>query len=42
MNNLAILPIIIPLISGAILAFVHSKVSLSRTLAKLFMLINLG
>ncbi|GEN31028.1 multicomponent Na+:H+ antiporter subunit D [Cerasibacillus quisquiliarum] len=41
MNNLAIFPIIFPLFAGTILAFTHSKVNISRQLAKLFASINL-
>ncbi|TRM12775.1 Na+/H+ antiporter subunit D [Lentibacillus cibarius] len=41
MNNLAVLPIIIPLISGIILAFFPKKLNLVRPLSKIFMLINL-
>lgn len=42
MSNLAVLPIIIPLISAIILIFFHRKVKLSRALTKLFSLISLG
>ncbi|OZU89898.1 Na+/H+ antiporter subunit D [Virgibacillus indicus] len=42
MSNLAVLPIIIPLISAIILVFFNSKVNISRGLAKLFSLINLS
>ena len=42
MSNLAVLPIIIPLISAIILIFFHRKVKLSRVLTKLFSLISLG
>src|SRR5690625_2785322 len=42
MTNLAILPIIIPLFAAIILAFTTKKVKLSRTLAKLFTIINLA
>src|SRR5699024_2235409 len=42
MTNLAILPIIIPLFAAIILAFTTKKVKLSRTLAKIFTIINLA
>lgn len=42
MSNLAVLPIIIPLIAGVILAFFNSKVKIARGLTKLFILANLG
>src|SRR5699024_4087430 len=42
MTNLAILPIIIPLFAAIILAFTTKKVKLSRTLAKIFTIINLS
>ncbi|PAV28985.1 Na+/H+ antiporter subunit D [Virgibacillus profundi] len=42
MSNLAVLPIIIPLISAIILIFFNSKVTISRGLTKLFSLISLG
>ncbi|GAB4073367.1 Na+/H+ antiporter subunit D [Barrientosiimonas marina] len=42
MSNFAVLPIIIPLISGIILAFFPKKLVLVRRLTKLFILINLA
>ncbi|MBR7797318.1 MAG: Na+/H+ antiporter subunit D [Bacillota bacterium] len=42
MSNLAVLPIIIPLISAVILIFFNQKVKVSRALSKLFSLISLG
>ena len=42
MSNLAVLPIIIPLFAGIIVTFVNKRVSLSRNLAKLFTILNLG
>src|SRR5690625_7290193 len=42
MTNLAILPIIIPLFAAIILAITTKKVKLSRTLAKIFTIINLA
>ncbi|WP_373892878.1 Na+/H+ antiporter subunit D [Virgibacillus natechei] len=42
MSNLAVLPIIIPLIAAIILIFFNSKVTISRGLTKLFSLISLG
>ncbi|MGY0694309.1 Na+/H+ antiporter subunit D [Virgibacillus sp. FSP13] len=42
MSNLAVLPIIIPLISGIILAFFHNRVGISRWLSRIFIMINLG
>ncbi|WP_077327116.1 Na+/H+ antiporter subunit D [Virgibacillus siamensis] len=41
MSNLAILPIIIPLLSGIILAFFPKKLTLVRLLSKLFIIGNL-
>lgn len=41
MSNLAILPIIIPLFAGILLAFFHNKITISRLLAKVFITINL-
>ncbi|GAA0601924.1 Na+/H+ antiporter subunit D [Virgibacillus siamensis] len=41
MSNLAVLPIIIPLLSGIILAFFPKKLTLVRSLAKVFITINL-
>ncbi|MUV39558.1 putative antiporter subunit mnhD2 [Lentibacillus sp. JNUCC-1] len=40
MSNLAVLPIILPLLSGIIVAFFSKKVMLSRTLAAAFTLVN--
>ncbi|GGJ48326.1 Na+/H+ antiporter subunit D [Virgibacillus salexigens] len=42
MSNLAVLPIIIPLISAIILIFFNQKVRVSRALTKLFSLISLA
>ncbi|WP_099158579.1 Na+/H+ antiporter subunit D [Virgibacillus ndiopensis] len=42
MSNLAVLPIIIPLISGIILAFFHKKVTVSRWLTRILTIGNLG
>ncbi|GAB3050588.1 Na+/H+ antiporter subunit D [Virgibacillus ainsalahensis] len=42
MSNLAVLPIIIPLISAIALIFFNSKINVSRVLTKLFSLIGLG
>src|SRR5690625_3886224 len=41
MSNLAVLPIIIPLLAGILLAFFNKNVVLSRALAKIFIIINL-
>lgn len=41
MSNLAVMPIIIPLFAGILVAFFHKKLSLARALSKLFILINL-
>lgn len=41
MSNLAVLPIIIPLLAGILLAFFHNNLRISRFLSKLFILINL-
>ncbi|MBM7569587.1 Na+/H+ antiporter subunit D [Aquibacillus albus] len=41
MSNLAVLPIVIPLISSIILAFFHKKLPLVRSVAKLVSIINL-
>src|SRR5690625_6704165 len=41
MNNLAVLPIILPLIAGFTVAFFNKKIKISRFLTKLFMTINL-
>ncbi|WP_077621431.1 Na+/H+ antiporter subunit D [Sediminibacillus massiliensis] len=40
MSNLAVLPIVIPLLAGILLAFVHKKTILVRNLAKIFTLGN--
>lgn len=40
MSNLAVLPIVIPLISGVLLAFFHNKLPVVRPLAKLLMFTN--
>lgn len=42
MNNLVILPIIIPLLAGVIVAFTNKYTTLSRLLTKIFSIINLG
>ncbi|NBJ68596.1 MULTISPECIES: Na+/H+ antiporter subunit D [Clostridia] len=42
MSNLAILPIIIPLIAAIVLIFFNKRVHISRVLAKLFSIISLG
>ncbi|SFA69717.1 multicomponent Na+:H+ antiporter subunit D [Lentibacillus halodurans] len=42
MSNFAVLPIIIPLIAGIILAFFPKKLTLVRTLSKIFMIGNLA
>ncbi|MFD1038557.1 Na+/H+ antiporter subunit D [Virgibacillus byunsanensis] len=42
MSNLAVLPIILPLISGIILALFHKNVTISRLLTKLFAIVNLA
>src|SRR5699024_793489 len=41
MSNFAILPIIIPLLAGIIVAFFHKKLPVARALSKIFILINL-
>lgn len=41
MSNLAVLPIIIPLFAGIIVAFFHNKLTIARFLSKLFILMNL-
>ncbi|HLR64477.1 MAG TPA: Na+/H+ antiporter subunit D [Pseudogracilibacillus sp.] len=41
MNNLAVLPIILPLIAGFIIAFTNKKPTVSRFLSKIFIVINL-
>ncbi|WP_163970071.1 Na+/H+ antiporter subunit D [Oceanobacillus halotolerans] len=42
MSNLAVLPIILPLLFGIILALTHNRIPLSRFLTKTFTIINLG
>ncbi|MFP7493558.1 Na+/H+ antiporter subunit D [Terribacillus saccharophilus] len=42
MTNLAILPILIPLIAGLLLAFFHNRTRLTRSLALLFAVIHVG
>ncbi|WP_010650980.1 Na+/H+ antiporter subunit D [Oceanobacillus massiliensis] len=42
MSNLAVLPILIPLISAVILIFFNSKVNVSRMLTKIFSVVSLG
>lgn len=42
MSNLAVIPIVIPLLAGIFLAFFHKRLTVSRLLAKLFILLNLG
>src|SRR5690625_233106 len=42
MSNLVILPIIIPLLAGIILAFANKKTTIARFLTKLFSILNLG
>src|SRR5690625_4036513 len=42
MSNLAILPIILPLIAGVFAAFFNAKVHINRPLTKIFTLLNLG
>lgn len=42
MSNLAVLPIIIPLVAGILLAFTHKKIKLSRGIAKCFSLLYLA
>lgn len=41
MSNLAVLPIIIPLLAGILMAFFNKKLTIARTLSKLFIVINL-
>lgn len=41
MSNLAVLPIVIPLIASVISAFIPKKLGLSRFIAKLFAIIFL-
>jgi multicomponent Na+:H+ antiporter subunit D len=42
MSNLAILPIIIPMLSGIIVAFTNKQVTLTRMLTKILSIISLG
>ena len=42
MSNLAVLPIIIPLLAGTLVAFVNKKLTVARFLSKLFILLNFG
>lgn len=42
MSNLAVLPIILPLVAAIVLIFFNSKVNVSRILTKVFSLIGLG
>ncbi|MUK87053.1 Na+/H+ antiporter subunit D [Ornithinibacillus sp. L9] len=42
MSNLAVLPIIIPLIAGIIVALFNSRVTITRTLTKLLSIVSLG
>ncbi|SHF67132.1 Na+/H+ antiporter subunit D [Ornithinibacillus halophilus] len=42
MSNLVVLPIIIPLLAGVIVALFNKKVAVTRTLTKLFSILNLG
>lgn len=41
MSNLAVLPILMPLLAGIILAFIHKKTTLSRNLSKVIAIVNL-
>lgn len=41
MTNLAVMPIIFPLLAGIILVFLHNKITVSRFLTKIFIVINL-
>ncbi len=41
MSNLVVLPIIIPLLAGIIIAFFHKKLPIARALSKIFIVINL-
>ncbi|MBN9653762.1 Na+/H+ antiporter subunit D [Halobacillus sp. GSS1] len=41
MSNLAVLPILLPLLAGIFLAFIHTKTKLVRNLSKAFAIINL-
>ncbi|ELK45527.1 Na+/H+ antiporter subunit D [Halobacillus sp. ACCC02827] len=42
MSNLAVLPIILPLLAGIIVAFIHKKTALARNISKLFAVFNLA
>lgn len=42
MSNLAVLPIIIPLFAGILVAFFHNKLSIARFISKVLILINLA
>lgn len=42
MSNLVILPIIIPLLAGVIVAFTNKHTLITRSLTKIFVIINLG
>src|SRR5690625_3236154 len=42
MSNLAVMPIIIPLFAGILVAFFHKKLTIARTLSKIFILFNLS
>ncbi|WP_407269516.1 Na+/H+ antiporter subunit D [Radiobacillus sp. PE A8.2] len=41
MSNLAVLPIALPLLFGIIVAFIHNRIKIVRTISKLFAIINL-
>lgn len=41
MSNFAVLPIIIPLLAGVIIAFFNKKIIVARVLSKIFIVINL-
>jgi multicomponent Na+:H+ antiporter subunit D len=40
MSNLTVLPILLPLVAGIILAFIHKKTTLTRNLSKVFAVLN--
>ncbi len=42
MSNLAVLPIIIPLLAGILVAFFHKKLTIARAISKIFILFNLA
>src|SRR5690625_4642156 len=42
MSNLAVLPIVIPLLAGAIIALFNKYVNITRWLTKFFILLNLS